>query len=161
MEDHKHSFPNPNKLLLLLARAIQDTFTHLDSLKTTFTEMRLGITEFQYYYLELYGCLDYIKIYKPCMDRARPPAESVKNRIGAITNIPRIVQDFYTAGLPIWLLRPSTVWDSPVRCNILKTVTPLNPDDVLCISEHYLPFPAIFYGSVTDPKRHGTCYTHS
>ena len=140
---------------------MQDAFTCLDSLKTTFTEMRLCIAEFQCYYLELYGCLDYIKIYKPHMDGARPPVESVKNCIGTITNIPHIVQDFYTAGLPIWLLQPSTVWDSPVRCNILKTVTPLNPDDVLCILEHYLPFPAIFYGSVTDPKRHGACYTHS
>ena len=104
IEDHKHSFPNPNKLLLLLARAMQDAFTHFNLLKTTFTKMMLGVTKFQCYYLELYGCLDYIKIYKPCMDGARPPAESVKNCIGAITNIPRLVQDFYTAGLPVWLL---------------------------------------------------------
>ena len=161
VEDHKRAFPNPNKLLLLLARAMQDSFNRLDSLKTTFTEMRTGVTEFQRYYLELCGCLDYIEIYKPRMDGARPPAESVVNCVGAITNIPRIVQDFYTAGLPVWLLRPSTVWDSPVRCNILEIVTPLNPVDVLCVSEHYPPFPAIFYGSPTDPKRHNTCYTHS
>jgi len=161
IEDHKRAFSNPNKLLLLLARAMQDAFTRLDSLKTTFTEMRVGVTEFQRYYLEVYGCLDYIEIYKPRMDGARPPAESVVNCMGAFTNIPRIVQDFYVAGLPVWLLRPSTVWDSAVRCNILKIVTPLNPDDVLCVSEHYPPFPAIFDGSATDPQRHGACYAHS
>ena len=104
MEDHKHSFLNPNQLLLLLAREMQEAFTHLDSLKTMFTEMRLGITEFQCYYLELYGCLDYIEIYKPHMDGARPPPESIENCIGTITNIPHTVQDFYTAGLPVWLL---------------------------------------------------------
>ena len=104
IEEHKHAFWNTNKLLLLLTRAMQDSFTHLDSLKTTFTEMRFGITEFQHYYLELYGCLDYIEIYKPCMDGARPPAESIMNCMGTITNIPHIVQDFCTAGLPVWLL---------------------------------------------------------
>jgi len=161
IEDHKRAFPNPNNLLLLLARAMQDSFTRLDSLKTTFTEMTIGVTEFQRYYLELYGCLDYLEIYKPRMDGARPPAESVMNCMGAITNIPRIVQDFYTAGLPVWLVRPSAAWDSPVRCNILEIVTPLKSDDVLCVSENYPPFPAIFYGSPTDPKRHGAFYTQS
>jgi hypothetical protein len=161
IEDHKKAFPNTNVLLLLLVRAMQDSFTCLDSLKTTFTEMRIGVTEFQRYYLELHGCLDYLEIYKPHMEGAKPPAESVVNCIGAITNIPRIVQDFYAAGLPVWLLQSSTAWDSPIRCNILETVTPLNPDDVLCVSEHYPPFPSIFFGSATDLKRHGACYTYS
>ena len=161
VEDHKRAFPRTNKLVLLLARSMQDAFTRLDSLKTTFTEMWIGVTEFQRYYLELCGCLDYLEIYKPRMEGGRAPAESVVNCIGAITNIPSIVQDFYTAGLPVWFLRPSAVWDSPVRCNILEIVTPLNPDDVLCVSEHYPPFPSIFYGYSTDPRRHGSCYAHS
>jgi hypothetical protein len=161
IEDHKLANENPNKLLLLLVRAMQDSFTRLNSLKTTFTEMRIGVTEFQRYYLEIYGCLDYLEIYKPRMDGSRPPAETVVNCVGAITNIPRIVQDFYAAGLPVWFLRPSTVWDSPGRCNILETVTSLDPADLLCVSEHYPPFPAIFYGSVVDVKRHSAFYTHS
>ena len=163
IEDHRKAFPNPNRLLLLLVRAMQDAFTRLDSLKTTFIEMRVGVAQFQRYYLEIYGCLDYIEIYKPCMDGARPAAESVVNCMGAISNIPRIVQDFYTAGLPVWFLRPSAAWDSPVRvkCNILEIVTPLDPADVLCVTEHYPPFPAIFYGSATDPKRHGAFCTYS
>jgi hypothetical protein len=161
MEDHKQAFKNPNKHLLMLARAMQDSFTRLDSLKTTFTEMRIGVTEFQRCYLEIYGCLDYLEIYKPRMDGARPAAESVMNCVGAITNIPRIVQDFYTAGLPVWFLRPSTTWDSPVRCNILETVTPLDPADVLCVSEHYPPFPAIFNGFPNDPNRHRAFYANS
>jgi len=104
IEDHKVKFSKPNKLLLLLVRAMQDSLAHLDSLKTTFTEMRIGVTEFQRYYLEIYGCLDYLEIYKPRMDGEKPAAESVMNCIGAITHIPRIVQDFYTAGLPVWFL---------------------------------------------------------
>jgi len=163
IEDHRKAFPNPNRLLLLLVRDMQDAFTRLDSLKTTFIEMRVGVAQFQHYYLEIYGCLDYIEIYKPRMDGARPAAESVVNCMGAISNIPHIVQDFYTAGLPVWFLRPSAAWYSPVRvkCNILEIVTPLNPANVLCVTEHYPPFPAIFYGSATDPKRLNAFYTYS
>ena len=87
IEDHECAFPKPNNLLLSLARAMQDSFTCLDLLKTTFTEMTIGVTKFQRYYLELYSCLDYIKIYKPHMDGARLLAESVINCMGAITNI--------------------------------------------------------------------------
>jgi len=161
VEDHKHAFPMPNKHLLLLVRAMQDAFTRLDSLKTSFIEMRIGVTEFQRNYLELCGCLDYMEIYKPRMDGERPPAESVVNCMGAITNVPRIVQDFYTAGLPVWFFRASTVWDSPVKCNILKIVTPIDPANVLCLSEHYPAFPAIFYGNANDPKKHSAFYNYS
>ena len=127
----------------------------------TFTEMRIGITEFQQYYLEICGCLDYLELYKPCMDGSKPAAETIANCVGAITNILCIVQDFHTAGLPIWLLQPSTVWDTPVKCNILEIVTPLNPANFLCISQHYLPFPTIFYGSATDISKHAAICTHS
>ena len=95
------------------------------------------------------------------MEGAKPAATTVANCIGAITNIPRIVQDFYMAGLPVWLLQPSTDWDHPVRCNVLEVVAPLNPANVVCVSEHYPPFPTIFYGSVTDIKKHGAIYAHS
>ena len=156
-ENYKQTSPNPNKFSLMIMRALQDSFARLDSLKTTFTEMRLGVTKFQQHYLELYGLLDYLKIYKPLkpqMDRARPPAESIMNCMGAFTNIPRVVQDFNTAGLPIWFLRPSSDWDASVRCNILEIVTPLNPANVLCVSEHSPPFATIFHGFSTNPKKH-------
>ena len=103
IKDHKQAFPT-NKLLLLLLRAMQDSFTHLNLLKTTFTEMRIGISDFQCYYLEIHGFLDYIKIYKPCMEGARPPAESVTNCMGAIMNIPhssRLLHGRFTHFVPL------------------------------------------------------------
>ena len=161
IEDYKRAFPKTNQLLLLLVRAMQDSFARLDSLKTTFTEMRIGVTEFQRYYLETCGCLDYLEIYQPRMQGVRPAAESVMNCMGAFTNNPRIVQDFCAAGLPVWFLRPSSFWDSPVKCNILEIVTPLDPADVLCLSENYPPFPTIFYGFSTNPRRHDALYTYT
>ncbi|KAF8809143.1 hypothetical protein BYT27DRAFT_7255014 [Phlegmacium glaucopus] len=50
---------------------------------------------------------------------------------------------------------------TPVKCNILKIVTLLDPANVLCVSQHYLPFPPIVYGSATDIGKHAAVYTHS
>jgi hypothetical protein len=161
IEDYKRTSSNPNKHLLLLARAMQDSFTRLNSLKTTFTEMRIGVSEFQRYYLEAYGCLDYLEIYKPRMEGTKPAAESVMNCVGAITYMPHIVQQFVLAGLPVWFLRPSAHWDSHIRCNILEIVTPLDPADVLCVSDHYPPFRVIFFGPANDPKRHSAIHSYS
>ena len=161
IEDHKEANPNPIRLLLSLVRSMQDTFIRLESLKTTFTEMRIGVTKFQRCYLEICGCLDYMEIYRPRMEGRRPRAESVANCMGAFTHIPKVVQDLHTAGLPVWFLRPSTFWDSPAKCNILEIVTPLDPADVLCLSDHDPPFPAIYKGYVTDSKKHNTFHNHS
>jgi hypothetical protein len=161
IKDHKFSFKDPVKPLFLLERAMQDSFIRLESLKTTFTEMRVGVTQFQRFYLEMYGLLNYMEICRPRMDGERPPAETIMNCVGAITNVARTAQDFHTAGLPVWFLRPSTAWDSSCRCNILKIVNPLNPADILCVSEHFPPFPAIYYGSANDPKKQNAIHTHS
>ena len=49
----------------------------------------------------------------------------------------------------------------PCQMQYLGDCDPLNPANVLCISQHYLPFPTIFYGSVTNISKHATVYTHS
>ena len=160
-EDYKKSSPKPNIHLLSIMKAAQDACLCLGSLKTTYSEMRFGVTEFQRYYLEVCGCLDYLEIYKPRMDGQKPPAETVANCIGAFTNVARIAQDFYTAGLPVWLLRPSELWDTPVECNILEVVTPVNPTDALCVSPHDPPFAPIFSGPASHPNRHGAIHIYS
>ena len=47
---------------------MQDACVHLSSLKTTYSERRFGVTEFQQYYLEVYGLLDYLELHVLCMD---------------------------------------------------------------------------------------------
>lgn len=161
LDDYKKTSQKPNELLLVLVKAMQDACTRLGSLKTTFSEMRFGVTEFQRYYLEVRGCLDYLEIYKPRLDGQKPAADTVANCVGAFTNVARVVQDFHTAGLPVWFLRPSKIWDSPVKCNILEVVTPLNPADILCLSQHNPPFSPIFRGFATDPAKHGAIHAYS
>ena len=159
--DYRKAFPKPNKLLLSIVKAMQDACIRLGSLKTTFSEMRFGVTEFQRYFLEVLGCLDYLEIYLPRMEGQKPAAETVVNCIGAFTNIPRVVQDFHAAGLPIWFLRPSKTWDGPFGCNILEVVTPLNPADTLCVSQHDPPFSPIFRGFATEPEKHAAIHVYS
>ncbi len=115
----------PNPLLLIMVKAMQDACVRLGSLKTTFTEMGFGVTEFQRYYLEVHALLDYLELYKPRMDGQKPAATTVANCVGIFTNIGRVTQDFCTAGIPVWLLRPRKLWESPITCNILEVVTPL------------------------------------
>jgi hypothetical protein len=81
IEDYKKT-SKPNNLLSSLVKAMQDACLRLGSLKTTYSEMRFGVTEFQRYYLEARGCLDYLELYKPRMDGQKPPAETVANCVG-------------------------------------------------------------------------------
>ena len=161
VEDYKKTTAKPNSFLLLMVKAMQDACVRLGSLKTTFSEMRFGITEFQRYYLEVCGILDYIELYKPRMDGQKPAATTVAHCVGAVTNIARTVQDFHTAGLPIWFMRPQKSWDSPISCNILEVVSPLNPASSLCVSEHDPPFSPIFRGYATAHEKQGAIHSYS
>src|SRR6266446_3874400 len=95
------------------------------------------------------------------MDGQRPPATTVAHCVGAFTNIAHTAQDFYSAGLPIWFIRPQKTWDSPISCNILEIVSPLNPASSLCVSEHDPPFLPIFRGFATVHEKHGAIHTYS
>jgi hypothetical protein len=95
------------------------------------------------------------------MNGKKPAAETVANCIGAFTNIARVVQDFHMAGLPIWFLQPTKVWEGPCETNIVEIVTPLNPSDVLIVSQHNPPIPPIFCGYATDPNKHAAIHSYS
>jgi hypothetical protein len=45
-EDYKKTTPKPNQLLSLLVKAMHDACHRLESLKTAYSEMRFGVTEF-------------------------------------------------------------------------------------------------------------------
>ena len=98
--------PNPNTVLPILKRDLLQVSTRIGYLKTTFTQMVFGVTEFQRCYLEILGLLDYLEIYRPRMDGKFPPATSAANCVGAFTNAPNVAQDFFTASIPVWFIQP-------------------------------------------------------
>ena len=95
------------------------------------------------------------------MDGQRPAATTVAHCVGAFTNIARTAQDFHSAGLPIWFIQPQKSWNSPISCNILEVVSPLNPASSLCVSEHDPPFSPIFRGFATTHEKHGAIHGYS
>jgi hypothetical protein len=157
--EYRKTTSEPNPLLLLLATSMRHALFRLRSLKSAFGQMRFGVTEFQRYYLEIYALLDYLQIYKPRMDGAQLAETGVANCIGAFTNVPRVAQDFKTAGLPVWLVHP---WETgPFPYNVLEVVAPLDPVDSLCISQHDPPFPVIYRGYMNTFEKHNAIHHYS
>ena len=149
----------PNSFLSLLVRLMDDSLIRMGSLKSPFGLLWFKIAEFQRLYLETYALLDYLEIYKPRMDGQQPPATTVANCIGAVTNLPHVVQYFHNAGLPIWFLRHWTT--GPFPNNVLTVVSPLNPDDSLCVSPRDPPFPVIYRGYLNSKEKHDAIHCYS
>jgi hypothetical protein len=157
--EYRKTTPKTNSLVSLLSTTLRHALFRLRSLKSAFGQMRFGVTEFQRYYLEIYALLDYLLIYKPRMDGAQPAATTIANCIGAFTNVPRVAQDFKTAGLPVWLIHP---WKTgPFPYNVLQVVTPQDPVDFLCFSQHDPPFPVIFRGFMNTFEKHDAIHGYS
>src|SRR6266545_165561 len=143
---------NANTLLRYLDRAINHACFRLYALKSAFGQMKFGVTEFQHYYFEIHGLLDYLEVYRPHMDGEQPAATTVVQCIGVFTNIPCIAQYFHTVGLPFWFIQP---WSGgPFPYNVLDVVSPLDPADSLCISWHGIPFPVIFHSHMSTTEKH-------
>ena len=157
--EYRKTTSRPNSFLLLLATSMRHALSRLRSLKSAFGQMRFGVTEFQHYYLEIYALLDYLQIYKPRMDGGQPAATVVAKCIGVFTNIVRVAQDFWTAGLPVWLIHPWKAGSFPY--NILQVFTPQDPVDSLCISHQHPTFPVIFRGYMNTAEKHGAIHYYS
>ncbi|KAF8327855.1 hypothetical protein F5887DRAFT_1083582 [Amanita rubescens] len=83
-----------------LSTAMRHSLIRLEIIDSTLQEMRFGIAEFQRYYLELYGLMDYLEIYQPRMLGLKPRATTVADCVGAYVSNPREAQEFFDAGIP-------------------------------------------------------------
>ena len=156
---YRRNTPNPNMVLAILKRDLLHVSTRIGYLKMTFTQMVIGVTEFQHCYLEILGLLDYLKIYKPHMDSKFPPATSAANCVGTFTNAPNIAQDFFTAGLPVWFIQP--LWPGLFLHNVHNGVNPLEPADFLSIAKSDPPFPVIYNGPLNVYRKHNALHRFS
>jgi hypothetical protein len=150
---------SPNPWVFSLERTLVHACTRLGTLSTTFTKVVLGVTEFQRCYLELHGLLDYIEIYHPRMEGMLPAATTVEKCVGTIAVSPRVVQDFFTAGIPVWFVQPCKT--GPFPYNVLNVVTPFESANFLCLEHHNPPFPVIYSGSSGVRDRHDALYRFS
>ena len=88
IDQYKTRADPPNHVLLCLSKAVLHACVRIGYLTTTFLEMKFGVTEFQRYYLETLGLIDYLEIYKPHIDGSQTCTGSVDNCIGVFTSVP-------------------------------------------------------------------------
>jgi hypothetical protein len=163
VEQYKKTNPAPNHVVLSVSKAMHHSCIRLGFMSTTFLEMKFGVTEFQRYYLETAGLLDYLVVYKPRMDGVATRSSAVDNRIGVFTNTPLVAQEFYDAGLPVWLIRETkSIAESPANApKVLKLVEPRNPSRYLVQTDCAPPFPVVYRGATNSAKKHAAIHAYS
>ena len=85
------------------------------------------------------------------MDRYAPSASGVANTVGVFTHNLRVVQDFVTAGLPCWLIRPASDFTNQ---NILKIIKPQCVEGTISLTGHQFLYPVLFTGSASSPEKY-------
>jgi hypothetical protein len=163
IDQYKASTHSPNYFLLSLSKAMHHSCIRLGFLSTTFLEMTFGVTEFQRYYLETLGLLDYLVVYKPRIDGASTRSPTADNRVGVFTSDPRVVQEFYDAGLPVWFIRQTKAIaerpdDAP---NVLKLVEPRDSSQYLTLTDYVPPFPVVYKGYTNKARKHAAIHAYS
>ena len=155
----------PNYYLLSISKAMSHAGIRLQCVPSSFKEMKFGVTEFQRYYLETLGLLDYLEVYKPRMDGAATRASigSADNRVGVFTSSTRVVQEFYDAGLPVWFIRETKMLiENPnTNLNVLKLVEAQRPEQFLVVAESDPPFPVVYRGQTNTPQKYASMHAFS
>lgn len=139
--------------------AMRHSCLRLGLMDTTFLEMRFGITEFQRYYLELYGIMDYAEIYYPRMMGIHAPCSQPAKCIGAFVSQPRIAQQFLDAGIPFWLMRRAENFANTVP-KILRIVSLHKPAGIV-VDPSTPRFPVIFEGHASEQEKYASVHLYS
>lgn len=121
------------RILHPFVKMLVHSLAQLESVYTNFRQMEFSIRDVQWTWLELTALLDYMEIYKPQMDGHAHSASEVANTIGVFTHDLQVAQDFFTAGLPCWLICPASDFINQI---IHKVVVPEDPKRTLCFRAH-------------------------
>jgi hypothetical protein len=138
-------------ILLPAVKMLEHALVRLQAVHTNFRQMEFGVRDVQRTWLELTALLDYMDIYKPRMDGYLPKADAVANTVGIFTTDLRVAQDFFTAGLPYWLIRPASDY---IDQTILRVVKLELPEGLVTLTPHRFSYPVIFSGKADDFKKY-------
>ena len=116
----------------------------------SFHHIEFVVRDLQRLWLEIWAILDYMEIYKPCMDGHTSPGD-VADTVGTITTSIRVAQDMFLAGLPCWLIRPSNAF----RDEKISAIGQIfHPKDYVNLEPHRFNYPVIFKGVATDLQKY-------
>ena len=129
---------------------VQQVLEQLHSVQMLFCHIEFVVWDLQRLWLEIWAILDYMEIYKPCMDGHTSPGE-VADTVGTITTSIRVAQDMFLAGLPCWLIRPSNAF----RGEKISAIGQIfHPKDYVNLEPHKFNYPVIFKGVATDLQKY-------
>ncbi|TFK59503.1 hypothetical protein BDN72DRAFT_865099 [Pluteus cervinus] len=140
---------NAANQVFFLRRAFSDSKTRFLSLALTYEQLRFAWTDVQRLFLEVQAALDYAVKFRPRMtgeiwhDPTLPPARTV----GTITSNPAVVQQMYSAGLPVWFLR---TYGAVAAARVDAVTDASQPSDFLFMTHADPPAPIIYTGHPND-----------
>jgi hypothetical protein len=120
--------------------------------------MVFGVRDVQRSWLEITAMIDFMQIYKPRMDGRAPRASSVADTLGVFTHEVRVAQDYVTAGLPCWLIRPASDFTNQ---NILKVVQLQRAEGIITLTAHQFAYPVIFSGSAGSSDKYESIHRYA
>ena len=139
-------------------KMLEHGLAQLGSVYTNFRQMEFSMRDVQRMWLELTALLDYMQIYKPRMDGYAPSASGVANTIGVFTCDLRVAQDFVTAGLPCWLIRPASDFTNQI---IQKIVKPERAQGIVSLTTHQFSYPVLFTGPASSLEKYHRIYEYT
>jgi hypothetical protein len=111
-------------LMPQLSLSLRLGLERLQSLPSTYVRAVINVTNVQRSYLELKGMISYMTVYKPRIEDPSTEPGLPDDCVGVFTSDPVVAQQFHTARLPYWYIRPLSAFRYE---NILSVVTPLDP----------------------------------
>jgi hypothetical protein len=126
---------------------IQQVLDQLNSVQMSFRHVEFVVRDLQRVWLHVWAILDYMEIYKPRMDGVAVPGDGVADTIGTFTSSIRVAQDMFVAGLPCWLIRPSSTFGDQKIFSIAEIFP---PKDYVVLEPHKYNYPVIFKGPATN-----------
>lgn len=111
--------------------------------------MQITVVELQWTILELIGALDWLQIHKPIMDGIEPPATTVAQTVGMFLSDVKVVELFFRAGLPFWMIWPS----KQLNCIHIDDLTlPLITPDMRIVMAPIKGSLILYQGPVNSPE---------
>ncbi|KAK0437438.1 uncharacterized protein EV420DRAFT_1669754 [Desarmillaria tabescens] len=149
------SWGSSDSLLKDFRRGLCTLLHCLESLPFIFDRIRLAVAETQRVAIEMRAIMDYITIYRPRMLATNVPS-STKNiadteLIGAFTTDPIIVEEFFRARIPVWLLLKL---DRLPFTRIDAYTSPLEPNQYLNIESPRIRLRSVFIGASDQAEKY-------
>lgn len=153
VKNYQQSTPSERTFPLIQpsVKWIQQVLDQLLSVQMSFRHIEFIVRDLQRVWLHVWAIIDYMEIYKPRMDGNAVPVDGVADTIGTFTTSIRVAQDMFLAGLPCWLIRPSSKFGDD---KIYAIGQVFHPKDYIVLEPHRFKYPVIFEGPATDIEKY-------